>query len=67
MVGEPFTKEPYGIGLPHGDDQAKKFVDDWLQKIFNDGTWAKLWKATIGTVVSGDAPAPPTIGSADGS
>lgn len=67
VVGEPFTKEPYGIGLPHGDDQAKKFVDDWLQKIFNDGTWAKLWKATIGTVVSGDAPAPPTIGSADGS
>ncbi len=67
VVGQPFTKEPYGIGLPHGDEQAKKFVDDWLQKIFADGSWAKLWKATIGTVVSGDAPQPPAIGSADGS
>jgi glutamate transport system substrate-binding protein len=67
VVGEPFTKEPYGIGLPHGDSQAKKFVDDWLQNIFADGSWAKLWKATIGTVVSGDAPKPPTIGSAEGS
>lgn len=67
VVGNPFTKEPYGIGLPHGDDQAKKFVDDWLQKIYDDGEWAKLWKATIGTVVSGAAPTPPTIGSADGS
>jgi glutamate transport system substrate-binding protein len=67
VVGDPFTQEPYGIGLPHGNDAAKKFVDDWLQKIYDDGEWAKLWKATIGTVVSGDAPKPPTIGSADGS
>ncbi|MDQ2837877.1 MAG: glutamate ABC transporter substrate-binding protein [Actinomycetota bacterium] len=67
VVGDPFTQEPYGIGLPHGDDAAKKFVDDWLQKIYADGSWAKLWKATIGTVVSGNAPTPPTIGSADGS
>lgn len=67
VVGDPFTQEPYGIGLPHGDDAAKKFVDDWLQKIYDDGEWAKLWKATIGTVVSGDAPKPPVIGSAQGS
>lgn len=67
VVGDPFTQEPYGIGLPHGDSAAKKFVDDWLQKIYDNGMWAKLWKATIGTVVSGDAPKPPTIGSANGS
>jgi len=67
VVGQPFTQEPYGIGLPHGDAAAKKFVNDWLQKIFDDGEWAKLWKATIGTVVSGDAPKPPTIGSVPGS
>lgn len=67
VVGEPFTQEPYGIGLPLNDPTAKRFVDDWLQKIYADGSWAKLWKATIGTVVKGDAPAPPTIGSAQGS
>lgn len=67
VVGEPFTKEPYGIGLPLSDPSAKQFVNDWLKKIFADGTWAKLWKATIGTVVKGDAPAPPTTGSVPGS
>jgi glutamate transport system substrate-binding protein len=67
VVGQPFTKEPYGIGLPLNDPSAKQFVNDWLQKIYTDGSWAKLWKATIGTVVSGDAPAPPAIGSVPGS
>jgi glutamate transport system substrate-binding protein len=67
VVGQPFTKEPYGIGLPLNDPSAKPFVNDWLQKIYADGSWAKLWKATIGTVVSGDAPAPPAIGSVAGS
>lgn len=67
VVGAPFTQEPYGIGLPLGDPTAKAFVNDWLKKIYADGSWAKLWKATIGTVVKGDAPAPPTIGSAQGS
>jgi glutamate transport system substrate-binding protein len=67
VVGEPFTKEPYGIGLPLADQTAKQFVNDWLRKIYADGSWAKLWKATIGTVVKGDPPAPPEIGSVAGS
>jgi glutamate transport system substrate-binding protein len=67
VVGTPFTQEPYGIGLPLNDPSAKQFVNAWLQKIEADGSWAKLWKATIGTVVHGDAPAPPQIGSAQGS
>lgn len=67
VVGQPFTKEPYGIGLPKKSPEAKKFVDAWLKKIIKDGSWAKLWKATIGTAVSGDAPTPPTIGSVEGS
>jgi glutamate transport system substrate-binding protein len=67
VVGQPFTQEPYGIGLPKDQPDAKKFVNDFLQKIYADGSWAKLWKATIGTIVKGDAPQPPTIGSAPGS
>jgi glutamate transport system substrate-binding protein len=67
VVGAPFTKEPYGIGVPLNDPTAKKFVNDWLTKIYADGSWAKLWKATVGRVVSGDAPAPPAIGSVPGS
>jgi glutamate transport system substrate-binding protein len=67
VVGEPFTQEPYGIGLPLDDPTAKQFVNDWLRKIYADGSWTKLWKATIGTVIRGDTPAPPTIGSVAGS
>ena len=42
-------------------------MNAFLQKIYASGDWAKLWKATIGTVVAVDAPKPPTLGSADGS
>jgi glutamate transport system substrate-binding protein len=67
VVGQPFTQEPYGIGLPKQTPAAKQFVNAWLQKIYADGEWAKLWKATIGTIVPGDAPKPPTVGSVAGS
>ncbi|WP_375426685.1 glutamate ABC transporter substrate-binding protein [uncultured Friedmanniella sp.] len=67
VVGEPFSDDYYGIGVTRDDAQAKTFVNDWLTKIEADGTWAKLWKATVGTVVSGEAPTPPKLGSADGS
>jgi glutamate transport system substrate-binding protein len=67
VVGQPFTKEPYGIGLPKSDAAYKTFVDDWLTAIEKSGLWAKLWKATVGTVVGGSAPTPPEIGSAEGS
>jgi glutamate transport system substrate-binding protein len=67
VVGQPFTEEPYGIGLPKDQGGAKQFVNDFLKKIYSDGSWAKLWKATIGTIVSGNPPTPPTIGSAPGS
>ena len=32
VVGNPFTSEPYGIGLKHDDSQMKSFVNDWLKK-----------------------------------
>ncbi len=67
VVGSPFTEDPYGIGLKHGDDQFKKFVNDWLKKIQAEGLWQKTWKNSLGTVVQGEAPAPPQIGSVPGS
>ncbi len=61
------TSEPYGIGLKHGDTQMKQFVDNWLKTIYSNGVWARVWKETIGTVVTGNAPTPPEIGSVPGS
>jgi glutamate transport system substrate-binding protein len=67
VVGEPFTADPYGIGLAHDDAAFKTFVNDWLRKIGQDGTWAQVWKQNLGTVVEGNAPTPPAIGSVPGS
>ncbi|WP_327590746.1 glutamate ABC transporter substrate-binding protein [Nonomuraea sp. NBC_00507] len=67
IVTKPFTVDPYGIGLKHGDDQMKTFVNDWLKKMQDGGVWQEIWKTSIGTVVTGDAPAPPQIGSVPGS
>ncbi|MDH2427024.1 glutamate ABC transporter substrate-binding protein [Sphaerisporangium sp. TRM90804] len=67
VVGEPFTTDPYGIGLKHADDQMKTFVNGWLKKIQDAGLWQQAWKNSIGTVVQGEAPAPPAIGSVPGS
>ncbi|MDI2128983.1 glutamate ABC transporter substrate-binding protein [Yinghuangia seranimata] len=67
VVGEPFTQDPYGIGLKHDDTAFKSFVNDWLRAIGQSGAWQAVWKQTIGTVVEGNPPAPPAIGSAAGS
>ena len=67
VVGTPFTKEPYGIGLSKSDPSAKDFVDSFLTTIFRDGEWAKLYQQTIGKVVQGSTPAVPVIGSVPGS
>ncbi|MGO4594788.1 glutamate ABC transporter substrate-binding protein [Leifsonia sp. 2TAF2] len=67
VVGQPFTKEPYGIGLKHGDDDFKKFVNEWLKTIQKGGQWGKAWKTTLGTVTDSDVPTPPEIGSVPGS
>ncbi|WP_299959187.1 glutamate ABC transporter substrate-binding protein [uncultured Modestobacter sp.] len=64
---QPFTEEPYGIGLPPQDPDFKDFVNTWLTEIEDDGSWAEIWEATLGTVVEGDAPTPPEIGSVPGS
>src|SRR5918996_3240770 len=36
LVNNPFTKEPYGIGLKKGDTEFRNFVNDTLQKAYDD-------------------------------
>lgn len=67
VVGQPFTSEPYGIGLKKDDADLKTFVNTWLKTTEDNGSWAKVWKATLGTVVESAPPTPPGIGSVEGS
>jgi glutamate transport system substrate-binding protein len=60
VVGEPFSVERYGVGYQHGDTEFCEYINDTLQKAFDDGTWEKAFEATLGK--SGNAtPEPPTL------
>jgi glutamate transport system substrate-binding protein len=61
LVGKPFTKEPYGIGLKKGDDEFRTFINDVLEKSFDDGSWAKAWDSTAGDISGTKAPEPPKV------
>jgi glutamate transport system substrate-binding protein len=66
VVGEPFTTEPYGIGLPKQHPEMKTFVNAWLKQIEAAGLWKRLYDATIGKVVTGSSAQPPAIGGVPG-
>ncbi|MFV0634847.1 glutamate ABC transporter substrate-binding protein [Demequina sp.] len=59
VVGEPFTEEPYGIGLALEDDEFRDWINDVLEEIFEDGRWLEAWNATAGTVLP--EPEVPTV------
>ncbi|MDF2443525.1 MAG: glutamate transport system substrate-binding protein, partial [Subtercola sp.] len=59
LVGDTFTQEPYGIGLTKDDTAMRTFVNETLQAAYDDGTWARLFEQTAGTVLP--VPTPPTI------
>jgi glutamate transport system substrate-binding protein len=60
LVGEPFTEEPYGIGVTKGDDEFRTFINDVLEELYESGEWADAWAATAGAV-TGDTPEPPAV------
>ena len=64
LAGDPFGPEdPYGIGLPK-DSDGVQFVNDFLTKVEQDGTWEELWKICIGDRAGvDDVPEPPAIGA----
>lgn len=59
VVGNPFTSEPYGIGLALEDDTFRDWINDVLEDAYADGTWAAAWEKTAGTVL--DTPEPPAV------
>ena len=59
VVGNPFTSEPYGIGLALEDDVFRDWINDVLEEAYADGSWAAAWEATAGTVLA--TPEPPAV------
>jgi glutamate transport system substrate-binding protein len=60
VVGKPFSKENYGVGLRHGDSQGQSAVNDAIKKMIAGGDWLRSLQANIGP--SGyTLPAPPEV------
>ncbi|QGV78137.1 glutamate ABC transporter substrate-binding protein [Streptomyces ficellus] len=60
VVGKPFTKEPYGVGMDKEDKVLRDAVSNALDKGVKDGTYKKIYEATLGLSGS-DYTAPPAL------
>lgn len=61
VVGDAFTKEPYGLGFNKADDDFVKFVNALLEEMRTDGRWADIyqtWLIDTGAF-TGTVPDPP--------
>ncbi|MGH3764399.1 MAG: glutamate ABC transporter substrate-binding protein [Pseudonocardiaceae bacterium] len=60
LVGDTFTKEPYGIGITKGDVAFCTFINDTLTQAAKSGAYADAWKTTAGKVAA-QTPELPTL------
>jgi glutamate transport system substrate-binding protein len=60
LVDNPFTEEPYGIGIKNDDTQFCEFINGVLTDASEDGRYAQAWDDTAGTV-AGEAPPLPAL------
>jgi glutamate transport system substrate-binding protein len=51
VVGEPFTEEPYGIGLALEDTEFRNWINDVLEESYEDGRYEEAWNSTAGEIL----------------
>lgn len=59
LVGVPFSVERYGVGLALTDTSLRNAMNDILERAAGDGTWQRLYNATLG--LSGSSASPPSV------
>jgi glutamate transport system substrate-binding protein len=60
LVNQPFSTEPYGIGVKKEDTEFRNFINDVLEKIYADGRYKAAYDKTVGKVQA-TMPAPPPV------
>ena len=48
VVGQPFSKEEYGVGIRKGDSQGKSKVTAAVRKMIDTGEWKRVIERNIG-------------------
>ena len=54
MVGEQMTVEPYGVGIPDGDQELAAFVSEVIDGTFESGEWQELYDKWVGKYTGED-------------
>ncbi|WP_280258511.1 glutamate ABC transporter substrate-binding protein [Nocardia wallacei] len=57
VVGENLSDEPYGVGVPKGNDDMVRFVNRTLDRLRTDSTWNRFYQKWL--TVLGPSPGPP--------
>ena len=52
LVGEPFTDEPYGIGVPEGSEEFCEFINEALAEAADDGSLQAAFESTAGEFIT---------------
>lgn len=50
LVGRPFGREPYAIGVRRGDTQFHDYLNGLIQQYVSDGRWDEAFRDTIGVM-----------------
>jgi polar amino acid transport system substrate-binding protein len=59
IVGEPFSDEPYGIGLPPGEDEWVRYVNAVLDDLRASGRWSEIYDEAFDGRLGDDADTTP--------
>jgi glutamate transport system substrate-binding protein len=51
LLGKTFTSEPYGIGIPEGQEPFCDWINQTLKDAVADGSYKKAFEATAGKVI----------------
>jgi glutamate transport system substrate-binding protein len=58
LVGDRFTVEPYGAGVPDGDKEFADFVSGVIEDTFASGEWDDLYQKWVGKYTGEEADHP---------
>lgn len=56
VVGDRFTQENYGVGIPKGEDDMVRFVNSVLDNVRSDGTWQQNYNFWVAPVLGPASP-----------
>jgi glutamate transport system substrate-binding protein len=51
LISNPFTEEPYGVGIPEGQEDFCEFINEVLADAEEDGSLQDAFDRTAGTVI----------------